>query len=86
MPLGGLTFLVAQALWGVIITGWLVTHERAPGLEDARASIAVLPFENLSPGPDDAFFADGNHDEIITQLGKISALRVISHTSTMRPS
>ncbi|UCC71587.1 MAG: tetratricopeptide repeat protein [Gemmatimonadota bacterium] len=77
------TFVVALALWGVIAAGWLLFHERTADSEDRRASIAVLPFENLSPDPDDAYFADGIHDEIISQLGKIGALKVISRTSVM---
>jgi TolB-like protein/Tfp pilus assembly protein PilF len=48
---------------------------------DGRPSIAVLPFENRSRLEDDAFFVDGIHDDILTQLSKISALRVISRTS-----
>ncbi|MGH8092307.1 MAG: tetratricopeptide repeat protein [Chthoniobacterales bacterium] len=47
-------------------------------------SIAVLPFENLSRDPDNAYFVDGTQDEILTRLAKISALKVISRTSTMR--
>ena len=50
--------------------------------EDARPSIAVLPFENRSREADDAFFVDGIHDDILTQLSKVSALRVISRTSS----
>jgi len=46
-------------------------------------SIAVLPLENLSRDPDQEYFADGMTDELITNLGKISALRVISRTSVM---
>ena len=46
-------------------------------------SIAVLPFENLSDDPDDAFFADGVQDDVLTKLAKISDLKVISHTSVM---
>jgi serine/threonine-protein kinase len=46
-------------------------------------SIAVLPFENLSSDPDDAFFADGVQDDVLTKLAKISDLKVISHTSVM---
>jgi TolB-like protein/class 3 adenylate cyclase/Tfp pilus assembly protein PilF len=47
-------------------------------------SIAVLPFENLSRDPDNAYFATGIQDEILTRLAKISALRVISRSSTQQ--
>ena len=47
-------------------------------------SIAVLPFENLSRDPDNAYFADGIQEEILTRLAKIAALKVISRTSTQR--
>ena len=47
-------------------------------------SIAVLPFENRSAKTDDAFFVDGIHDDILTQLSKVSALKVISRTSVER--
>jgi Predicted integral membrane protein len=42
----------------------------------------VLPFENLSPDPDNAYFANGIQDEILTRLAKIADLKVISRTST----
>lgn len=47
-------------------------------------SIAVLPLENLSHEPEQEYFADGMTEELITDLGKIGALRVISRTSVMR--
>ncbi|PYL89829.1 MAG: hypothetical protein DMF16_06070, partial [Verrucomicrobia bacterium] len=45
-------------------------------------SVAVLPFENLSRNPDNAYFAEGIQDEILTRLSKIADLKVISRTST----
>jgi len=60
----------------------------APGTTEASTitsqSIAVLPFENLSADPDNAFFANGIQDEILTGLAKIAGLKVISRTSTLR--
>ena len=47
-------------------------------------SIAVLPLENLSRDPDNAYFAEGIQDEILTRLAKIAGLKVISRTSTQR--
>ena len=49
---------------------------------DTRKSIAVLPFQNLSSDPDNAYFADGIQDEVLTRLTKIGDLKVISRTST----
>jgi len=47
-------------------------------------SVAVLLFDNLSPNPDDAYFAAGLHDEILNQLQKLSSVSVISRTSVLR--
>jgi serine/threonine-protein kinase len=47
-------------------------------------SVAVLPFENLSANQENAFFADGVQDEILTNLAKIADLKVISRTSVMQ--
>jgi TolB-like protein/Flp pilus assembly protein TadD len=47
------------------------------------ASIAILPFANLSSDPDNQYFADGIQDEILTRLAKLSAIKVISRTSTL---
>ena len=48
----------------------------------SNKGIAVLPFENLSRDPDNAYFAEGIQDEILTRLSKIADLKVISRTST----
>jgi TolB-like protein/lipopolysaccharide biosynthesis regulator YciM len=50
----------------------------------ANKSIAVLPFANLSHDPDNAYFAEGVQDEILTRLAKIADLKVISRTSTQK--
>jgi TolB-like protein/Flp pilus assembly protein TadD len=47
-----------------------------------QKSIAVLPFDNLSRDPDNAFFAEGVQDEILSRLAKVADLKVISRTST----
>ena len=47
-------------------------------------SIAILPFENLSRDPDNAYFTEGIQDEILARLAKIADLKVISRTSTQR--
>jgi serine/threonine-protein kinase len=52
--------------------------------DEAIKSIAVLPLENLSHDPEQDYFAEGMTAELITNLGKVSTLRVISHTSMMR--
>ena len=46
-------------------------------------SIAVLPFSNRSPNAEDAFFAAGVHDDLLTHLSKIADMHVISRTSVM---
>ena len=47
-------------------------------------SIAVLPFENLSPDPENVYFADGVQDEILTRLSSLADLKVINRTSVMQ--
>ena len=71
---GELVFVATRAPSGPARTG------SAP----AQASIAVLPFENLSSDKDAGYFAAGIQDEILTRLAKIGALKVISRTSTDR--
>ncbi len=56
----------------------------ASGDFPAIHSLAVLPLENLSGDKEQEYFADGMTDELITELGKIGALRVISRTSVMQ--
>jgi TolB-like protein len=46
-------------------------------------SLAVLPFENLSPDPDNAFLADGLAEEVITDLARVRALRVMARSSVL---
>jgi len=58
-------------------------ENRDPTPARSDNSIAVLPFANRSNVEDDLFFTDGIHDDLLTQLAKISDLRVISRTSVM---
>ena len=61
----------------------LVEEAKEPVATNVPAkSVAVLPFENLSRDPDNAYFAEGVQDEILTRLSKIADLKVISRTST----
>jgi serine/threonine protein kinase/tetratricopeptide (TPR) repeat protein len=56
----------------------------SPARPPNEKSVAVLPFENLSHDPDNAYFAEGIQDEILTRLSKIGDLKVISRMSTQR--
>ena len=56
----------------------------ASSAELPAKSIAVLPFDNLSRDPDNAFFAEGVQDEILTRLAKVADLKVIARTSTQK--
>src|SRR6266700_1807980 len=55
---------------------------RQTGGSISQKSIAVMPFDNRSRDPDNAYFADGIQDEILTRLSKVADLKVISRTST----
>jgi TolB-like protein/Tfp pilus assembly protein PilF len=55
----------------------------AAAVTEERRSIAVLPFANRSDNPQDVFFVDGIHDDVLTQISRIGALKVISRTSVM---
>src|SRR5207302_7718183 len=74
----------------VVIAAALLTYQllRVPRSTSTSAmdskSIAVLPFENLSSDKENAYFASGIQDEIITRLAKIADLKVISRTSTQQ--
>ncbi|MFQ5818342.1 MAG: protein kinase, partial [Terriglobia bacterium] len=74
--------LLLAVLVGLNVGGW---RERLFGRGPAPIeSLAVLPLENLSGDPEQDYFADGMTEALIAELGKISALRVISRTSVMQ--
>jgi serine/threonine protein kinase/Tfp pilus assembly protein PilF len=75
-----LSLALAAAMGWNIWKGALISHPSAL----ATNGIAVLPFENLSSNPDNAYFADGIQEEILTRLASIADLKVISRTSTQR--
>jgi TolB-like protein/DNA-binding winged helix-turn-helix (wHTH) protein len=64
-----------------ILTGWILRPRSHP--QPAIRSLAVLPLENLSGDASQDYFSDGMTDELITELGQIGELRVISRTSAM---
>ncbi|MCU0257332.1 MAG: protein kinase, partial [Vicinamibacterales bacterium] len=77
--------LLAVLAVGAALYAWrpwaAQTASAPPG--HPRNAIAVLPFQNLSAEASNAYFAGGLHDELLTQLSKVAALRVISRTSVM---
>jgi TolB-like protein/class 3 adenylate cyclase len=75
--------LICAVLVMIACAGGYYLWQRV-GAGNFNRSIAVLPFENLSPDKENAFFAGGIQDEILTNLAKIGGLKVISRTSVMR--
>src|SRR5947207_4752215 len=69
---------------GIFFLGRYTTSKSSVGTELSGKSIAVLPFDNLSRDPDNAYFAEGIQDEILARLAKIADLKVISRTSTQK--
>lgn len=79
-----LAALLAAALTASLVVVTLrLQRSHAAGTPPVR-SIAVLPFTNLSADPNQEYFADGMTEDLVTELGKVGALRVISHTSVNR--
>ena len=80
-PIASVLLLLVAALALALPFYW---HRNRTTISPSEKSIAVLPFENLSRDPDNAYFADGIQEEILTRLASIANLRVISRTSTQR--
>src|SRR4030095_8540434 len=73
------------ALAAIVAGIAIFSRNRAgPKLAAAEKSIAVLPLENLSDEKENAYFADGIQDELLSNLAKIKDLKVISRTSVMQ--
>src|SRR6266567_1512810 len=76
---------LAATILALLFTAAFIFGSRVrSGLKAPDKSIAVLPFENLSRDPDNAYFAEGMQDEILARLSKIADLKVISRTSTQK--
>ena len=87
------TALIVSVL-ALAMSVWFSFHREAKNIAEVpkkgatasipEKSIAVLPFENFSNDKENAFFADGIHDEVLTYLAKVADLKVISRTSVMQ--
>ena len=76
-----LRYVVPILALSVILAYVFIPGEKST--EYTQRSVAVLPLENLSPDPDDAFFAAGIHEDIIIQLSRIGDLQVIARSSVL---
>jgi TolB-like protein/Flp pilus assembly protein TadD len=79
-------FIIAVLLLVIAILVFQRLHRNvSPAISSAlEKSIAVLPFDNLSRDPDNAYFSDGIQDEILTKLASVGDLKVISRKSTAK--
>lgn len=76
--------LEAVAVFLIIIAGWWLFRDTATAISEGEIrSIAVLPLGNLMNDPEQGYFVNGMHEELITGLSKIKALKIISRTSVM---
>ena len=80
------TFVLIALLLALVVTiRWSFWKgKQKPDNSEITKAIAVLPFENLSPDPDNAYFAEGIHEEILVRLVTIHDLKVISRNSTLQ--
>jgi TolB-like protein/class 3 adenylate cyclase/Flp pilus assembly protein TadD len=82
---GALFLVIAAVVSGLVIfLAKRLPPSRVSSTITPEKSIAVLPFENLSGDPSNAYFTEGVQEEILTRLSKIAELKVISRASTQR--
>ena len=81
--MAGLVVVVAAAVVLWVVRGRRESPPAEPSPTHSRTEIAVLPLQNLSAGGPHAYFAGGLHEELLTQLAKVAALKIISRTSVM---
>jgi len=93
---GWIWAIVAAAIAAGVFVFWQSTRPSAPAVASAspaaarpapaksEKSLAILPFANMSEEADSGFFADGIHEDILTNLALVRALRVVSRTSVMQ--
>jgi len=68
----------------ILVLGGTVARRERPGARNVEKTIAVLPFANLSTDEGNAFFAKGVHEDVMTRLASLEALRIVSRTSVMK--
>jgi TolB-like protein/tetratricopeptide (TPR) repeat protein len=82
------SFILALTICAAALLGYQVFRakptQRSEVSDLPAKSIAVLPFDSLSTDPENAFFAEGVQDEILTRLAKVADLKVIARTSTQK--
>ena len=76
--------MLAAAVVLLLADKFVFRDQPAKAASAPEKSIAVLPFDNLSRDPDNAYFVEGIQDEILTRLAKIADLKVIARSSTQR--
>ena len=79
-----MTIAAALSIGLFFVGRYTLRNKEGGPAEVTTKSIAVLPFESLSRDPDNAYFAEGVQDEILTRLAKVADLKVISRTSTQK--
>ena len=86
-PSAGALWKTVAALVLIVVAflgWWFFPGETTPAIPERISSIAVLPLDNVSGDPEQAYFAAGMHEALITDLSKIGALKVISRRSVLR--